>query len=249
MSGAHAAPGRGRPPWRSSALARRRLGLGRARRRRSTSRVADGEEAWHAENRFSSSWTAAGHRLQPAVIGRRLPRPQRRRRGRSPDSGIGWAADRIAPTSASPARPAPTRPRSGSRTSAGGRARTRPSRCASTTPGPAPAAPLQPGRWLGRTDFPYPSGSSTRRAALPVSGIRGYAVSVDRSADGEPCAGPDRCTDAETDLRGGIDRRHAARSPNFRRETATSTPSRSRARGCGRPRPATRSSASTGPTR
>jgi hypothetical protein len=38
----------------------------------------------------------------------------------------------------------------------------------------------------------------------PVSGIRGYAVSVDRGAGSGPCAVADRCSPAETDLHGGI---------------------------------------------
>jgi hypothetical protein len=40
---------------------------------------------------------------------------------------------------------------------------------------------------------------------LPLSGLRGYAVAVDRGAGAAPCASPDRCSEAETDLGGGID--------------------------------------------
>lgn len=43
----------------------------------------------------------------------------------------------------------------------------------------------------------HPAGPS------PLSGIRGYAVSVRRDTAGPPCAGVDRCTAAETDLDGG----------------------------------------------
>jgi hypothetical protein len=42
-------------------------------------------------------------------------------------------------------------------------------------------------------------------APLPISGIRGYAVSLDRGGDGRPCASPSLCSAAETDLAGGID--------------------------------------------
>lgn len=38
----------------------------------------------------------------------------------------------------------------------------------------------------------------------PVSGIHGYAVSIDSDPAGSPCEAPDRCSDAETDLRSGI---------------------------------------------
>jgi hypothetical protein len=68
---------------------------------------------------------------------------------------------------------------------------------------PGPARPLAPAGWV-----------TADRAALrieppagpqPISGIRGYAVSVDRGSESEPCAGPDRCSPAETDLWAGPD--------------------------------------------
>src|SRR5262249_33657432 len=42
-------------------------------------------------------------------------------------------------------------------------------------------------------------------AEPPPSGIRGYAVSVDRDPAGAPCAAADRCSEDETDLREGIE--------------------------------------------
>jgi hypothetical protein len=41
--------------------------------------------------------------------------------------------------------------------------------------------------------------------SLPVSGIQGYALSIDASPGASPCAGADRCAPGEIDLRGGID--------------------------------------------
>ena len=41
-------------------------------------------------------------------------------------------------------------------------------------------------------------------ARLPVSGIKGYAVSIDAAEGASPCARADRCTPAEVDLPGGI---------------------------------------------
>ncbi|HEY0280431.1 MAG TPA: hypothetical protein VGC32_19360 [Solirubrobacterales bacterium] len=41
-------------------------------------------------------------------------------------------------------------------------------------------------------------------APLPISGIGGYAVSIDGVAAGAPCARADRCASGEVDLRGGI---------------------------------------------
>jgi hypothetical protein len=68
---------------------------------------------------------------------------------------------------------------------------------------PAAAQPLAPTGWIGADSAPilhlaHPAGP------LPVSGIRGYAVSIGPDAGGTPCAGSDRCSEAETDLRGGI---------------------------------------------
>jgi hypothetical protein len=42
-------------------------------------------------------------------------------------------------------------------------------------------------------------------APLPISGILGYAVSIDGSPDGLPCARADRCALGEVDLQGGVD--------------------------------------------
>ncbi len=68
---------------------------------------------------------------------------------------------------------------------------------------PGLAQPLFPAVWAGASQdavvkISHPSGP------LPVSGIRGYAISVDRGAGSLPCAGRERCTMAETDLDGGI---------------------------------------------
>ncbi len=70
---------------------------------------------------------------------------------------------------------------------------------------PGQAQPLPAPGWVAGTaaavvTIEHPTGSQ------PVSGIRGYAVSVDRgTTTSAPCARSDRCSLAETDLRGGID--------------------------------------------
>jgi hypothetical protein len=64
--------------------------------------------------------------------------------------------------------------------------------------------PLVGPAWVGRTAFPLPVRISRPGGALPPSGIRGYAVSVAPPPGKTPCPAPDRCTDAETDLRAGI---------------------------------------------
>ena len=69
---------------------------------------------------------------------------------------------------------------------------------------PGPAHPIPPGDWIAARSpavvrVGHPAGP------LPISGIRGYAISVDRGTDRAPCAEATRCTVAETDLGGGID--------------------------------------------
>jgi hypothetical protein len=58
------------------------------------------------------------------------------------------------------------------------------------------------GGWIGRTAFPYSLHLGHPAGPRPLSGIRGYAASIDQTPDGSPCAAS-VCSDAETDLRGG----------------------------------------------
>jgi len=67
---------------------------------------------------------------------------------------------------------------------------------------PATAIPFAGPEWVRGDAEPvlriaHPAGPQ------PLSGIRGYAVSIRRDAPGPPCAEPDRCSEAETDLDGG----------------------------------------------
>jgi hypothetical protein len=68
---------------------------------------------------------------------------------------------------------------------------------------PGRAQPLAPAGWQsGNGAAVVTIGHPT--TPPPISGIRGYAVSVDRGGGSTPCATEDRCSLAETDLRGGI---------------------------------------------
>jgi hypothetical protein len=69
---------------------------------------------------------------------------------------------------------------------------------------PAAIEPLPLPEWLGRAAFPLRIRLTHPAGAPPLSGIRGYAVSVGGSANVSPCAAADRCTPAETTLPGGI---------------------------------------------
>lgn len=69
---------------------------------------------------------------------------------------------------------------------------------------PGPTQPLAAASWFAADVAPvvelrHPAGP------LPVSGIRGYAVSVDRGGESGPCQGLERCSLEETDLRDGIE--------------------------------------------
>jgi hypothetical protein len=68
---------------------------------------------------------------------------------------------------------------------------------------PPPPAPQAPGRWLLGNE-PAVLNIGHPPAPLPLSGLRGYAISLDRGSGGGPCADPSLCTPAETDLPGGI---------------------------------------------
>ncbi len=68
---------------------------------------------------------------------------------------------------------------------------------------PGAVRPLAPAGWIAGNAVAV---VAIERPAgpLPASGIRGYAFSVDRGNGSLPCAAPDRCSVAETDLRGGL---------------------------------------------
>jgi hypothetical protein len=68
---------------------------------------------------------------------------------------------------------------------------------------PGPVKPLAPPGWIGRAALPYTLRIGRPSGTRPLSGIRGYAVSIDREAGGSPCANRHTCTESETDLRGG----------------------------------------------
>ncbi len=69
---------------------------------------------------------------------------------------------------------------------------------------PQAAVPLPDSGWIDRTEVPFALHVGHPANPLPVSGIKGYAVSIDRQPTSEPCASPTLCTEAETDLQGGI---------------------------------------------
>jgi len=69
---------------------------------------------------------------------------------------------------------------------------------------PGPPVPVAPASWLtaherALLEIDHPSGPA------PLSGIRGYAISLDEGSGSSPCVHPSWCSLAETDLAGGVD--------------------------------------------
>jgi hypothetical protein len=68
---------------------------------------------------------------------------------------------------------------------------------------PGSARALPPPSWFG-AGSPVVVKIEHPAAPLPISGIRGYALSVEQGSGAQPCAGPSLCSVEETDLGGGI---------------------------------------------
>ena len=83
---------------------------------------------------------------------------------------------------------APTRSRSGSRTRPAPRDRRPTSSCASTRGDPGASCRSRRPAGSAAPSFPYPIRISHPAGPPPLSGIRGYAVSIDRAAAASPCA-------------------------------------------------------------
>ncbi|HMJ72567.1 MAG TPA: hypothetical protein VK471_04275 [Solirubrobacterales bacterium] len=164
-------------------------------------RVVGGTEVWHPENRFSLSWTTPVPGNPALTTTRyRIRDPQGTTIG---ESHLGWIGDGIGPLIV-PATPGAYSAEVWFEDAGGeqGPAATVPMRFDDVRP--AASQPQPVAGWIGRTAFPlrvrlgHPSGPP------PLSGIRGYAIAIDATPGGGACAAPDRCSDAETTLRGGI---------------------------------------------
>ena len=146
--------------------------------------------SWHADNTSRSTGPTrrpTARRSRPSTTGSATP-PDRRDRSR-PDTRLGGNGDRQRLDV--PAGPGAYTAEVWLEDADGAGPAGQRQRCASTTPGPARSQPLA----SRRLDRPAPrcptrSASSHPAGPQPVSGIRGYAVSVDRGAGSAPCAGP-----------------------------------------------------------
>ena len=166
-------------------------------------RVSGGESNWHADKEFRLDWDRPPSDQIHAVTAVKF-----RVRSASgavvvPTTTLPWDTDRIEPIQVSPIP--------GIYTAdvwlegllgAIGPAVSASLRFDDARPGNA--RPVAPKGWLGG-DAPATVTIDHPAGPAPISGIRGYAFSVDRGSGSQPCAAPGRCSVAETDLRGGID--------------------------------------------
>lgn len=160
--------------------------------------VGGGEERWHAERGFSLHWT---NPPGVAAIHYRLLDPS----GQTSltEARIGWAAGAIQQLTV-PQRPGAYIAEVWLEDPDGNEGAPVTARLRFDEDRPSRVDPLPPSGWIGRSGFPVVLSLSQPPAPQPLSGIRGYAVSIDRASDGEPCADPFVCSEGETDLRAGI---------------------------------------------
>jgi hypothetical protein len=160
-------------------------------------RVTGGEESWHPTQTFALTWSnppgvAAAHYRLLSPGGQVL----------IADTTLPWAASAVDHLSVPPTPGAYTaevwlEDASG----AIGPAASAKLRFDNAHPGDV--EPLTSSGWIGRAAFPYMVRLTHPGGVPPLSGIRGYAVSIDSSPSGEPCSGL-TCTGVETNLQGGV---------------------------------------------
>lgn len=159
--------------------------------------VDGGEENWHADPGFAVRWS---NPPEVAAVRYRLLDPSGQALG--PDIRIDWPATALQHLTVPPIDGAYTvevwledaAGDEGPRASAKLRFDQSP---------PQAVEPSTGAEWIGRAGFPLTLRVSHPGGAPPLSGVRGYAISVDRALDGKPCE-EEVCSAAETDLRGGI---------------------------------------------
>lgn len=164
-------------------------------------RVDGGEESWHAEPRFALRWTnpPPNGGSPVAAVHHRLLAPD----GHTLAEGeIGWAATSIQHLTV-PAIPgayvAEVWLEDASRNE--GIPAVATLRFDDAAPGRVDPQPVP--AWISRNGLPIVLRLGRPAGPEPLSGIRGYAVSIDRAPGGSPCADRHVCTETETDLRGG----------------------------------------------
>jgi len=160
-------------------------------------RVDGGEDNWHPSRMFALSWSnppgvaAAHYRLLAPGGGVLIP-----------NTTLPWAANAIEHLSV-PATPGAYTAEIWLEDSGGEQGPAVSAKLRFDDARPGAVEPLTSPGWIGRSAFPYTVHLTQPSGPPPISGIRGYAVSIDASPTGSPCAGA-TCSATETDLQGGI---------------------------------------------
>lgn len=163
--------------------------------------VVGGADTWHALNQFQLKWT------NPTAEG--SPLAAAHYRIRDPlgaivkEAPIGWYSDGFAALVV-PKVPGIYHAEVWLENAVGeaGPAAITTLRFDDTRPAPVGFNPIP--SWIGRTSFPLRIHLTHPLGPFPLAGIRGYAIAVDATPSSSPCAAADRCTDAETSLRAGV---------------------------------------------
>lgn len=165
-------------------------------------RVRDGGDAWRPDNGFGLLWENPEQPGTPPIVAVRY-------RVRDPigtvvvgEKRIGWAAHLISNLYV-PNMPAAYTAEVWLEDANGSQGAPASAKLRFDNARPGNVEPQPKPGWVSRTDQPYPLRISRPGEPPPASGIRGYAVSIERASSGDPCQAIDRCSDAETDLRGG----------------------------------------------
>ncbi len=158
--------------------------------------VQGGEDAWHPDRAFRLRWSNPGgvvavHYRVRDQLGAIVVAERR----------IGWPATEV-DSAQVPALPGAYTAEVWLESSAGEQGPAAEAKLRFDDTRPAAIEPLPAAAWVGRTAFPLTIRLAHPAGTVPPSGLRGYAVSVDDAAGGEPCAASDRCSDSETDLHG-----------------------------------------------
>ena len=166
-------------------------------------RVDGGEERWHAEPGFTVRWSNPDADPPVAAVHYRLLDPGGA--ATLTEGRIGWPATSIERL-AVPAVPGAYRAEvwlEDARGDSGDPARVT---LRFDDDAPGRVEPQPPAGWISRNAFPLSLRLGPAEGTEPLSGIGGYAVSIDRHLDGAPCAGAYACTEEETDLLGASSR-------------------------------------------
>ncbi len=162
--------------------------------------VKGGEEVWHASRSFVLRWDNPLRFGEPAVVAVRYRLLDSAGQVVQAETRIGWAATSIEHLRV-PDTPGAYTAEIWLEDTVGAEGTPATAMLRFDDARPGHVDPLSPSGWIGRASLPYLLRLGHPSGPEPASGIRGYAVSIDRIASGNPCESADSCT--ETDLRGG----------------------------------------------